>query len=130
MNPVKAKDLISVTAERFNHHEKDVSQVVRLYWKMMRQALSSLPEPVITVANFGEFRIKPWLINDEISRIIKMEQHLQNRPVRNNTVLDSLASKRKMLNNINHLIGVENLRKISVKEKKDVYRKSDSDLEK
>lgn len=73
MRPIKAKDLIVSTALKNNLPVDVVTEIIAVYWKDVRTALSTLSSPRVHVNNLGDFVVKHWLIEKEkenIHRII------------------------------------------------------------
>jgi hypothetical protein len=111
MQPIKAKELIPQTAHNLGLPEGEVGAVVKLYWKTVRQTLSSLPEPVIQIANLGEFQLKHWLVDEKIETIEETLQHLKSRKRVNAAAIKDLENQLILLQKIKDLHQEETLRK-------------------
>lgn len=66
MVPKKHKEFLKPTAEALGIREDLVEKIIDVYWKEVRKALSDLRAPRITIANFGSFKIKHWIIDEEV----------------------------------------------------------------
>jgi hypothetical protein len=64
--PKKPKDFFKPTADKLGLSEELVEKIVDIYWKEVRKALSSLRAPRITIANFGSFKVKHWIIDEQV----------------------------------------------------------------
>jgi nucleoid DNA-binding protein len=103
LHPSKSKDLIPEIANKLNHSETLVKDVVDFYWKNIRKNLSALSHPLIHVANFGDFVFKHWKLDEEIKR----KEHYQTMPhtpviyFKIAEVLSDLKRMKEMLNRQN-----------------------------
>lgn len=118
MQPIKAKELIPQTAARLGLAESDVGAVVKLYWKTVRQSLSLLPEPVVQIANFGEFQFKHWELDEKIQTVSRTLQHLKNREKVNTRAVEDLEKQLRLLNGMTAMLELETQRKQEVKTKR------------
>lgn len=71
MVPKKHKEFLKPTADSLDIREDLVEKIIDVYWKEVRKALSDLRAPRITIVNFGSFKIKHWMIDEEIANYTK-----------------------------------------------------------
>jgi len=77
LRPIKAKDLIVSTALKNNLPVDVVTEIIALYWKDVRAALSTLAFPKVHVSNLGDFIVKHWLIEKEKENIHRIMNGLK-----------------------------------------------------
>jgi nucleoid DNA-binding protein len=56
--PKKSKDLIPLVAKELNLSEDEIGEIVDIYWKEIRKALTETKSPRVMVNFFGTFRVK------------------------------------------------------------------------
>lgn len=80
MRPIKAKDLIVSTALENNLSVEVVNEIIRVYWKDVRNALSDLKAPRVHVSNLGDFTLKHWTIEEQKQRMLRTLEYVKNNP--------------------------------------------------
>lgn len=90
MKPIKAKDLIVTTALKNNLSVEIVNEIVKMYWKDIRNALSDLKAPRVHISNLGDFTLKHWTIEEQKKRMLKTLEYVKDNP-----------KKEKMINQLN-----------------------------
>jgi 5-bromo-4-chloroindolyl phosphate hydrolysis protein len=117
MKPVKAKELIQQTALRTGESKEDVEDVVRFFWKTVRRNLTTLTEPTIQIANFGEFRIKEWALDSYIQKTERiLERIIENK--RSEKIEAEIRNQLILLHNLKRQVEEEKKRELTVKEKR------------
>jgi hypothetical protein len=77
LRPIKAKNLIVSTALKNNLPVEVVTEIIAVYWKDVRTALSTLVFPKVHVSNLGDFIVKHWLIEKEKEHIHRIMNGLK-----------------------------------------------------
>lgn len=92
MRPIKSKDLIVSTALKNNLPVEVVTEIIAVYWKDVRTALSTLAFPKVHVSNLGDFIVKHWLIEKQKENIHRIMNGLKPG-IRGDALRLSLESK-------------------------------------
>lgn len=115
MNPSKAKNYISETANELKLSEEMVEKVVHAYWYEIRKQLSSLSHPRVHVTNLGDFTIKHWKLDDKIKMLEQFEENNKQKGLQQITARFKTAENLFDLKNIKKLVIEETQRKDFVK---------------
>jgi hypothetical protein len=68
MKPLKFATVIEATAQRSGQSSKAVDAVLRLYFKDVRTALTTLAHPRVQIHNLGTFCLKPYTLEKKWMR--------------------------------------------------------------
>lgn len=68
MNPKKAKELIPEVAKNIPLPVSTIEDIVNFYWREVWESLTTLSEPKVHVENLGDFNIKHWSLNKELTK--------------------------------------------------------------
>lgn len=120
MNPKKPKELIKQTAEKLKLDEALVDDVVRFYWKEVRKGLTDLKAPRVLVANFGSFRLKHWMLDEEIKKCNLYLDNLdpENMTFHKHRIKKDVESRIEMINQVKEQVNKDLQKKQEIKEKR------------
>lgn len=129
MVPKKAKEFIPLVSEQLGLDKELIDAVVSVYWKEIRLALTELKGNRVNVQNFGIFvSRKKKLLDLEY----KYSNFVKERPgvttFRRYAVIMDAQSRLEKIKNLLADLEKQELKKVTVKNKKDVY-KTKSNLE-
>lgn len=119
MLPKKSKDIIPLVAKEFNLTEDEVSEIVDIYWKEIRKALTETKAPRVMVNWFGTFRVK----ERELSKIKELHQSFLNKQDPESMTFNKhhwRVEIEKRLENLDKLIAIvesDKIRKREIKQK-------------
>lgn len=82
MKPLKFSALISETAKRTGQPMDITDALLRLYFKELRIALTSLSFPSVQVLNLGTFNLKLRTVEKKLSRKQALLERLSDAPAR------------------------------------------------
>ena len=117
MRPIKAKDLIVSTALKNNLPVDVVTEIIAVYWKDVRTALSTLSSPKVHVNNLGDFVVKHWLIEKEKENIHRIINGLKSG-IRGDALRLNLESKLILIDEVEEKRLSEEQRKDFIKSHK------------
>lgn len=123
MNPKKHKEFIKPTAEKLDHSETLVDDVISFYWNAVRKGLSALDSPSIAVSNLGTFKVR---YNKIAYMQYKYQTYLDNletdKMTFNKHSVQNIALKKlEGLENVKAMMEEEFARKKEVKTKRKEY---------
>lgn len=120
MLPKKPKEFIKPTAEKLNVNEDLVSDLVNFYWKEVRKTLSDLKAPRVTVAKFGYFQLKFWMLPDEKKNYEKYLESLNPNKMTfmKHTLKEDVVQRLNSINKVMAIVEQDKLKKKTVKEKR------------
>lgn len=84
MKPLKFSDVVAETAKRSGWGVDVTEALLRMYFKDVRNALTSLSFPQVRVMNLGTFCLKPYAVKKRLEKkecLIEMDG-VQNEAVR------------------------------------------------
>lgn len=82
MKPVKFNKVIEETAKRTGQPVEVINAILRLYFKDLRLALTSLTYPRVQILNLGTFNLKANTIEKRLWRRQAMLHKLSHEPMR------------------------------------------------
>lgn len=117
MKPLKFPEVAAETAKRLEQPVNVTEEVLRLYFKEVRLALTSLSHPSVQVLNLGTFSLKPRVVEKKLSRKRALLERLLSEPVRTRLIQEEIIREIAELENALRLITNE-------KERKKLFKKS------
>lgn len=97
MKPLKFASIIEATAQRSGQSDKAVDAVLRLYFKDIRTALTTLAHPRIQIYNLGTFCLKPYALEKKWMRRQVLLEELSQQPERHATRQEELLAEMKQV---------------------------------
>jgi hypothetical protein len=120
MKPLKFSDVVAETARRSGQSPTVVGGILRVYFKEVRVALTSLSYPSVQVLNLGTFTLKPRTVEKKLFRKRELLERLSSEPVRTRLIQEEIVREIAELENALKLIADE-------KERKELFKKSKQD---
>jgi nucleoid DNA-binding protein len=123
--PRKSNSFIPEVAKEFEVSENTVQDIVDIYWKEIRKALTETKFPRVVVAKFGSFRIKESLVEETLNM---HKTFLENNNPENMTFLKHQwkVEIEKRLENLLKLVEVIKEDKVKKKEVKSKKQSNES----
>ena len=118
MKPLKFSDVVMETAKRAGQPVEVTEALLRLYFKDLRTALTSLSYPCVQVLNLGTFTLKPRTLEKKLSRKQELIERLALEPVRTQQVRKEITEEIGEMENVLRLINGERERKSLFKKNK------------
>jgi hypothetical protein len=117
MKPLKFSEIVEETAKRLERPVNITGVMLRLYFKEVRGALTSLSYPSVQVLNLGTFSLKPRTVEKKLHRKRELLEKLLLEPVRTRLIREEVVQEIGELENVLGLI-------INEKERKKTFKKS------
>lgn len=118
MKPLKFSEVVAETAKRLGLPVDVTEGLLRLYFKDVRGALTSLSHPSVQVLNLGTFSLKPRTVEKKLNRKRELLEKLLLEPVRTKLVQEEIEREVVELENALRLIMNEKERRKIFKENK------------
>lgn len=116
MKPLKFSDVVAETAKRSGQSLVVTEALLRLYFKEVRAALTSLSYPSVQILNLGTFSLKPRTVEKKLSRKRELLERLSLEPIRTKLVREEISQEIMELENALRLMSNEKERKKIFKE--------------
>lgn len=129
MKPIKAKDLIIPTALENNLSVDVTEEIIKTYWKDVKNALSDLKSPRIHISNLGDFVLKHWTIEDQKQKMLNILEYIKDNPKKIN-VIEQYNIKYNLICNVEQQYLDELQRKDFIKSHKKSLRNVKSNIQK
>lgn len=129
MKPIKAKDLIIPTALENNLSVDVTEEIIKTYWKDVKNALSDLKSPRIHISNLGDFVLKHWTIEDQKQKMLNILEYIKDNPKKIN-VIEQYNIKYNLICNVEQQYLEELQRKDFIKSHKKSLRNVKSNIQK
>ena len=122
MRPRKAKELIPGVAADKNLPVKLVEDIINFYWREVWESLTKAQGIKVHVTNLGDFNIKHWLLDKEISGLKNTIIHNKAKGSQRYITGVHMQEKVDILTNLKEMLHDENQRKEFIYEHKKVVK--------
>lgn len=129
MKPKKSKELIEQVGREIAMPARVIEDIVNFYWKDVWDNLTSLSAPKIHILNFGDFNIKHWLLDREISKCEGFQKGTRIKGIQKAAAGHSINHKLVLLQKIKQEVNEEKQRKEFIYEHKRLKNETIEDLE-
>ena len=75
MNPLKYRDIAKEAADKLGASTELVTDISLMFWKALRDELSSATHPHVNVPKLGVFYVKPWSLKTKIEQEVKKTRY-------------------------------------------------------
>jgi DNA polymerase III delta prime subunit len=116
LNPEKPAYFKKLTAEKLGLEEELVKDVVELYWKDVRKAITELQHYAINVEGLGTFLTKPWKLKEMREKFEYMLSKNDGSTFRKMAIKTELEDKVSKIKNLEEGLFKEKTKKQSIKE--------------
>jgi hypothetical protein len=91
MKPLKFSEVVAETAARTGQPVEVTAALLRIYFKDLRTALTSLAYPHVRVLNLGTFCLKPFAVEKKLSRRLALLDSLEADPTRGQAIKEDVV---------------------------------------
>jgi hypothetical protein len=115
MKPLKFSNIIIDTAKRSGASVEIVEAFLRVYFKDLRAALTSLSHVQVKVMNLGTFCVKPHTLEKRLERRYELLRKLRDDPERSGMIREEVLLEINQIESSLELVRDERMRKGAVK---------------
>lgn len=111
MKPLKFSEVVAETAARTGQPVEVTAALLRIYFKDLRVALTSLAYPRVKVLNLGTFSLKPFTVEKRLSRRLLLLNKMEAEPMRGQAIKEEVLLEVERLKRVLTMMEGERERK-------------------